>query len=457
MKMKNQAFLSVLFAAGAAVALTSCSKNDLFDSSSLENSQKENYAANFVNKYGAIDANQTWDFTKGTKLGTRAAETITTQVIDGLDFGVENGKFTKNNSIYDAIKTVLPERVQHEGKPAVLVAPASSFYIFPISTQGRWTHDLKIKVGDQEPVKLYEKRWTDWSKPYVNGMVSQGYTIDMKGLYVEAPVGTPIEVFIDNVLDNGRPRATVGTSNGQAIYVDVPEDVVLELNEGIELNEGAVIKYIGIEDITPQETAEKTDNDFNDVVLAVVGNPDVPQEVIITNESYQVETNLSKRYMIEDLGAIDDFDFNDVVVDVIQNNVITHKVTYENNVLKTDEITGTESSQKAIIRAMGGTLDFTLKIGDTTWKKSGDENFNVGAMYNTQGTVNYDAELVSFPVTGWVPEENNLSVEVLQSSGAVFNVTFPKKGTAPMIIAVDPTTEWMNERVSVPATWFYTE
>jgi len=30
-----------------------------------------------------------------------------------------------------------------------------------------------------------------------------------------------------------------------------------------------------------------------------------------------------------------------------------------------------------------------------------------------------------------------------------------QKGKAPMIIAVDPTTNWMIERLSVPDTWFY--
>ena len=35
-------------------------------------------------------------------------------------------------------------------------------------------------------------------------------------------------------------------------------------------------------------------------------------------------------------------------------------------------------------------------------------------------------------------------------------ITFPKKGEAPMIIAVDATTPWMDEKVSVPTGWFFT-
>ena len=38
--------------------------------------------------------------------------------------------------------------------------------------------------------------------------------------------------------------------NGQAIYVDVPKEVQLDLSSnGIELQKDAIIKYIGIEDI----------------------------------------------------------------------------------------------------------------------------------------------------------------------------------------------------------------
>ena len=149
-----------------------------------------------------------------------------------------------------------------------------------------------------------------------------------------------------------------------------------------------------------------------------------------------------------------------MVVDVTQNMVTSHKVTKENNVIVTDEITGTETSQKAVVRAMGGTLDFTLTIGNTTWQKSVADNakFNVKTMYNTEkGKVDYDAELATFDVTGWDPYENNVNCAVNQNNGAVYTVTFPKKGTAPMIIAVDPTQKWMDERVSIPSGWFTDE
>ena len=34
------------------------------------------------------------------------------------------------------------------------------------------------------------------------------------------------------------------------------------------------------------------------------------------------------------------------------------------------------------------------------------------------------------------------------------DITFPKMGEAPKVIAVDPTTNWMFERTPAPESWF---
>ena len=423
--MEKRIFLTKgLFVIAAMIFMASCSKStDLYDPSAIAEKQKFEqevkletaktlYATNFEKKYGKISPDQTWDFTTGRKLGTRGVTSITTNVINGLDFGVENNNINKNNSIYDAIKEKLPE-----------------------------------------PVELYTKEWTDYSKPYVNGMTANSKEVDMKGLFIEAPVGTPIDVFIDNVKHGSSGKKSVGTSTGQAIYVDVPPTVTLDLPSNIKLNDGATIKYIGIED----NTEGNTDNDYNDIVLAVVGNPDIPEEVIITENEYEVPTYLAKRYMVEDLGATDDFDFNDIVIDVYQNFNEKHKVTFKNGARESDVITETvKSDQVAVIRAMGGTLDFTLKIGDNTWSKSGN-GFDVTKMLNTQ-SIDKNAKLAEITVTGWDPDQNNVEVEVKDAkNNGVHTITFPKKGEAPMIIAVDESQEWMTERNSVPKAWFFTE
>lgn len=478
--------LQLVVAFGAVATFMSCSKD--MTNPSYEEIQKQSYVKSFVAKYGEIDANQTWDFATGERqLSTRGFSTIKTQVLEnGINFGdvsqikstVKNaswlhseiqipGGVGKNGQLLDAMVTALPEAKAKTGKPAVLVAPSSGFYIFPIFSGGCLTFDLKVKVGDQDPVTVFTKDWINFQT--INGMkkdtvYADGSTVNMKGIYIEAPVGTPIEVYIDNIYCHTKAAGNsynksfpspAGTTNGRAIYVDISDSVKPEL-DGIELKENAVVKYIGIEDISAGAPMSG-DSDFNDVVLAVVGNPDVPQEKIITNDQYEVKTCQPKRYMIEDLGAIGDFDFNDVVVDVEDYTVETHKVTRENGVIKSDEtISTTSAPSKAIIRAMGGTIDFELSIGDTKWVKS-ENGFDVKTMYNTQGKIDYDKVLAEFEVTGWDYKTNNIGVKVMGKDGKLYSIKFPKAGEAPMIIAVDPTQEWMGERISVPSSWFYTK
>jgi hypothetical protein len=103
---------------------------------------------------------------------------------------------------------------------------------------------------------------------------------------------------------------------------------------------------------------------------------------------------------------------------------------------------------------MGGTMDFELIVGNTHWTKSA-AGFDVKTMYNTQGTIDYDKVLAEFDVEDWNPQSNNVAIKVNGKDGKLFTITFPKAGTAPMIIAVDPTQRWMGERKSVPSTWFY--
>lgn len=483
--MKNY-LLPVALTFGTVVNFMSCSKE--MTTITYEDVQKQTYAANFVAKYGEIKSDQSWDFSTGDRmLATRGFTAIKTQVLDqGIDFGdVSNiqsvvkdrnwlhteiqipGNVEKNAQLLNAMVKALPEAKAKTGKPAVLVAPSNGFYIFPFFSGGCLTYDLMVKVGDEEPVKVYSKDWINFQT--INGMpkdtvYADGGTVNMKGIYIEAPVGTRVEVYIDNIFCHTSAAGNAyekpfpspaGTTNGRAIYVELDEEVMPEL-DGIELKENAVVKYIGIEDIADSRPYNMgTDNDFNDVVLAVVGNPDVPQEKVITKDRYEVKTCKTKRYMIEDLGATDDFDFNDVVVDVEDYTVEIHQVTRENGVIKTDEVIETTSApSQAIIRAMGGTIDFELTIGETKWVKS-ENNFDVKTMYNTQGDVDYNKELAVFEVKGYDYNANNVGIRVKGQDGLLFDIKFPKAGEAPMIIAVDPSQQWMKERVSVPSEWFY--
>ena len=185
------------------------------------------------------------------------------------------------------------------------------------------------------------------------------------------------------------------------------------------------------------EKGVKSDNDMNDVVFMVYGKPEVPNTIEITEDT-EIEKRVTVRYMIEDLGATDDFDFNDIVVDVA--DVWTSKPVYTNNVLS--GWTDSNKHQEAIIRHLGGTLPFKLKIGNTELEE------HAGVLGS-----NPDEK---FAVSGWDKNTHNVSIQVKQSQNSTVynNVVFPKSGEAPMIIAVEPTQTWMNERQSVPESWF---
>lgn len=457
--------LKSVVASLAVMSLAACSNNDLYDegvvAANKTAEQQKSYENNFVKTYGAIAPNQSWDFsTNQQRLGTRAGETeIVTKTVEGLNFDVQyevdrewkwdswmnghynyylsNRSINSNQELITNVSNKLKDGDKHtDVQKAVLVAPSNSFTIYPISVQGMWTHDLYVKVGDNAPVKVYSKTWTDFSHPYVNGdpltysnanYDKQTYKVEssvsMPGLYVEAPIGTPIEIYLANVKEGKTSKPTVGTSTGHAIYVDGNGAVPT----GIEVRDDAVIKYVGIED----NTTGSSDLDYNDVVLAIVGNPDVPKEIIIENKTYDVPTSLTKRYMIEDLGTTDDFDFNDVVVDVTRNTVAHHEVEIVDGVKTSDVVTSTDVTEKAVIKHLGGILPFVLKIGDKTLPQLGGED-----------TFEKDVNL-EYDITGWEPANNNISITVNNTT-----LSFPKAGAVPMIIACDDNEAWSAERVA---------
>lgn len=431
-------FSMMAVAAVAGVSVTSCtSDKDLYNPEVVKENVKAEYAANFVKAFGEVSETKNWDMSNyKAQIVTRGATEISTERVAGLDFGVRKsifGKFsvTKNTDLYNEItKSIFKENVPKTGQPAVLLAPDNDFTIYPIGTQTGAKYKMYVQVGDNDPELIFNKDWNDHDIYYVNDMKKA-----LPGLHVSAPVGTPIEIWIDRT-DGTRPNI-YGTSNGMAITV---ESQVRP--DGVDPN--ATVKYVGIEDWT------QGDMDYNDLVIAIVGNPDAPEPIIIQDDYYTKEiARPAKRYMIEDLGTTDDFDFNDVVVDVM--DVISQKyhVTIVNGKKDSEEPVGDQiHSQKAFIRALGGTMDFILKIGNTTWKKS--DNANAAEMINTE-TPEYGKTLFEFDVTGWEPELNNVSLKVVDELGNT--IEFPKQGAIPMMFATSTRTDWMTERQKIPAAW----
>lgn len=425
-------FSMMAVAAVAGVSVTSCtSDKDLYNPEVVKENVKAEYAANFVKAFGEVSETKNWDMSNyKAQIVTRSVTEITTEKVAGFDFGVNGlGWVTKNRNFYNEItKSILKEGVKKTGKPAVLLAPDNDFTIYPLATQTSNAYKMYVKVGEQT-TEIFDKSWTEHDKLYVNGMKKT-----MPGFHVEAPVGTPIEIWIEK-----RDGSVYGTSNGMAITV---ESQVRP--EGVDPK--ATIKYVGIEDWN----STSSDWDYNDLVIAIIGNPDAPQPIIIEDDYYMKEiARPAKRYMVEDLGTTDDFDFNDVVVDVMDIVSEKHHVTIVNGKKVSDEVEGEPvHSQSAFIRALGGTLDFILKVGNSTFRKS--DFYFATDMLNTEAP-DYNKVLVEFGVEGWNPEENNVSLQVVDELGNT--IEFPKKGAVPMMIATDTKTDWMIERHKIPTDW----
>ena len=465
----------------AASTMVACTKNaDLFDSSAIEQNAKATYAENFTKKYPNVDLNQSWDYStkqsdyrlgSGNKARTRAGEGGITK---GSWYEVDNNTLSWMHE-----QLVEGQDNRKLGNPFYMTVPGNDFTIIPIY-QGQagamwnlhvvvdgvdylvWEKsnseiqkgDIQIKDGDSDEWHNLHgggQSWETWNSLY-NTDGSDKWLADGSQNLVTAvrsipytfhdfPVGAEMYFYLDVTVsgsgvwdDKYHEMNNVGAHEsslkGQMLALqNVPRPAnIAEDNE---------VMIIGCEDADLKDS----DWDCNDVVFLVYGKT-VPKPIKI-EEGDEIEEVKTVRYMIEDLGATDDFDFNDIVVDVTEIRTISP--TYTNGVVTKWNEKG--KRQEAVIRHLGGRLPFILKIGNKEFAAGGQDTFQTSP------------DLKLDDVTGWtgLTGDHNISIQVQQkdNNGVYNNVKFPKAGEAPMIIAVDPSQGWMTERQSVPADWFY--
>ena len=447
--------------AAIGVGLMSCSKADVFDSNAANELKKEqlekDYTSNFVKKYGAVEG-KSWDFaTLATSYTLESSNRALTR--DGVyNADATVGEMLVNKATIDWMSDNMKAGKNNvkKGKPFYLQVPNNSFTIVPIF-QGTasyywqlWMHvdglgdKLVWSKGDIEYIT--KEGATDWKKPGTgntgmnNAFQIKAPTYTFANLPVDANmyfyllVWDSFDKFKDQSI-NPRKLTSLNQMMLALIDCDVPSNVPA----------GNEVSIIGCEDNA------KGDFDYEDLVFMMYGNPAPPIKHV-----EEVIEGTPKRYMMEDLGEEHpDFDFNDVVVDVITDRVKTqyfYDIAADGSWTLTDTKTIKNLPDIAVVRAAGGILDFTLKIGNTTWTKSAKFP-NYQQMLNTgrDGEIDYDKELDTFKVEGWNPTNNNISVKV---AGVDNDITFPETGKAPKVIAVDPTTKWMNERTPAPESWF---
>ncbi len=467
MKLRNLLVLGSMAIMGAA--FTSCSKENLFDNEAAIEKQKAEYEANFVKKFGAIDPNQSWDFSSMTPSTSMVSTTrALTRVGDSYNADATEGQILIQKATIDWMSENMKAGINNvkKGKPFYLQVPQNSFTIVPIF-QGTasyfwqlWMHvdgiteDKLIWSKGEKITYRTSETSTNWASPGTsnagmnNAFEVKAPTYEFANLPVNANMYFYLKVwnsYSDYKKNTINPRVLTSLDQMMLALIDCPRPT--------NVPEGNTVSIIGCED------NKSGDYDYEDLVFMMYGNPAPPIQHVD-----EVIVGTTKRYMMEDLGATDDFDFNDVVVDVTTDRV-KKKIFYDIDAngswtFNHEEIIE-NLPQEAIVRAAGGTLDFTLTIGNTTWTKSAKFP-NYQEMLNTgwQGSaISYGAELDKFEVSGYDPSSNNISVTVQGrgGSGDVMVITFPKKGKAPMIIALDASNNWENERSSVPTGWFTTE
>ena len=383
----------------ASVAFVSCSKTDMYEENKqyVAEQEKNEYRTNYVQKYGEIAADQSWDFSSlsGAMSATRAAGSFSYETLWPAGFFwsfIDNDLAGVKSKIANAEVKEFNPYLAVELYPAYsYVAKSNDYDYYHIAVCYNGQEKDIYKQGVNVGLEVLNKGWRTLGR--------LGKSINSKGLSGASNVYWALY------------PTNAGVFSGEKIVGNI-EDYKIDSYKEFKVNGRTYWAFrVG------------ANGSYSDLICRVMNVDPVKP--------------IQKRYLIEDLGSKKDFDFNDVVVDVYQ---------------------AIDGSQKAIIRAMGGTIDFTLQIGSTTWQKGVDgvaAGYNVETMYNTENPV-WDDVLAEFTVKDWNPSTNNvtLTANSVNNEDVIIKIPFPREGEVPMIIAFDTEVDWQKERVSLPKDWY---
>lgn len=433
------------------LSLTSCNNNEnLYDPVKSDALLKAEYSAKFFAKFGNVPTDYSWDATSTYPQykSTRAGEGL---ISNNEWYEVDNNTLTWLNN-------KLPEKKNNKklGKSFFMQVPRNPFTIIPIyQGEAGLEWELHMVIGEKEAmedIRVWGKSENIQYKSKSNSSWKDVSTLTAgtdQNTIGKAAVQAKKYTF-DYSSRAGETMyfyllITKGSKDGAYANVDTKQsslnEMILALTDcprPANIDKENEVMVIACEDANLKDS----DWDMNDVVFLVYGDPKIPQPVDIEEDERTKIT--STRYMIEDLGSTDDFDFNDIVLDVTQE--VVEKLITENGVLiSTEEVS---KSQKATLRHLGGTIPFSLWIGDTQLF-----NNEPGQMGKTFADGEREFILAN---KEWDPKTNNIRVTVrdLNNKELVHEYKFPENGAAPMIIAVPLDTEWMSERTSITSEWF---
>ena len=402
-------------------AFVACSHETVYNENYAQDERTAQYEQAFIKAFGAVSPNETWDFSKkGSQLATAR-----TRKQDGGGYSLEDWRGTDSygyvwNYVEKAhvtdpmpeseVNEVLKKAWENTIRPAIDLAETKQWNFAAMKSD-------KLKIVFRE---FAVTRQSGDAKYY-----SMGISYGDDNYYLR--MGSPANA------NDGKAGVTGDQHTSSLDFNEIPSNATWFTTKSSDkkstssLNALADFKEVTVtinnKDYTFWCFKCETNGAYTDLVLWVNRVPTVP--VLVD----------CKRYFVEDLGGQDDFDFNDIVFDV---------ALFSNG------------TQTCYIRALGGTLDITIKVGNGSWTKS--DHYTKTEMINTTaGQIDYGANYGEFDATGWNRVNSNVTVEVEGSNGQKYDLPFPKTGTVPYIIAVKDGKNWRDERDRITDTKWFTE
>lgn len=420
--MKKRLFLvscAVTMMAGTVV-LSSCSKGEEYSYSPEKAHEfiEKDYKSAFVQKYGEISPFETWDLSqRGSTLagfaGTRGNKGQSSNLVQDMasteSYGYYLNYSNNESKIAKLFNNNWGDIVAEFGKVQPTAWAPSGKIIFSV---------VGVSRDDASSAKYFT--WGVANTPEGDLYLRQSSPANGKN----AKIGNSAEKHTSSLdfsqIPDGARWFTASSDKKKVDLSSAYNQTITDFKIVTMTIDGVSYTFWGFK-------CDKTNPDYTNLVLWVKEIPTVPVPVI------------SKRYMVEDLGGSYDFDFNDVVFDVIKYS---------------------DGSQKCYVRALGGTLDVTIKVGNNSWTKSQD--YTITEMLNTN-PIDPNLCLKEFDATGWDGDNSKVSVIVEGNDKAAggettyyWAVPFPAQGEAPLIVAtMYGSKTWMRERQSVPnVQWF---
>lgn len=420
--MKKRLFLvscAVTMMAGTVV-LSSCSKGEEYSYSPEKAHEfiEKDYKSAFIQKYGEISPFETWDLSqRGSTLagfaGTRGNKGQSSNLVQDMASTESYGYYLNYSNNESKIAKLFNNNwgniVAEFGKVQPTTWAPSGKIIFSV---------VGVSRDDASSAKYFT--WGVANTPEGDLYLRQSSPANGKN----AKIGNSAEKHTSSLdfsqIPDGARWFTASSDKKKVDLSSAYNQTITDFKIVTMTIDGVSYTFWGFK-------CDKTNPDYTNLVLWVKEIPTVPVPVI------------SKRYMVEDLGGSYDFDFNDVVFDVIKYS---------------------DGSQKCYVRALGGTLDVTIKVANNSWTKRQD--YTITEMLNTN-PIDPNLCLKEFDATGWDGDNSKVSVIVEGNDKAAggettyyWAVPFPAQGEAPLIVAtMYGSKTWMLERQSVPnVQWF---